>query len=106
MQSYEEHQLSAVDCHPYFDLSSEINPCQVTLAVFDRQIARLSENLSYSGLPDELRRDALHTLNELVKHQEAKDEMISYGVLSSAAILLDSLSWPVSEKQGCYLVAW
>jgi hypothetical protein len=104
MQSYEEHQVSefAADRHPYLEppFSSEINPLQVTLAVFDRQIAKLSENLSYSGLPDDLRSDALHTLNELVEHQETKDEMISYGVLGSAAILLDSLSWPVRKEAG------
>lgn len=109
MQSYEEHRVSEIlaDRHPYLEppFSSEINPLQVTLAVFDRQISKLADNLNYPSLPDDLRRDALHTLNELVEHQETKDEMISYGILSSAAVLLDSPSWPVRKEAGLLIGA-
>jgi HEAT repeat len=107
MQSYQKYHVSDFhqDRHPYLDLpfSSEIDPRQVTLAVFFRKIPKLSDCLNFENLPYVLRKDALHTLNELVSHQETKDEMINLSVLQSCAVLLNSES-PQVRKESALLI--
>ena len=96
MQSFQKYDVSEFvkDRHPYLDppFSSAIDPSQVTLAVFFRKIPKLAECLEFDNLPYHLRTDALHTLNEMVYHQETKDEMIQSSVLKSCGHLLSSES--------------
>lgn len=92
MQSYEEYLVSEFlqDRHPYLlpPFTSEIDPNQVTLAVFFRKVPKLAACLEYLELSDEKRADALHTLNEMVYHDQTKDIMISNEILNSCAPLL------------------
>ena len=102
MQSFQKYDVSEFlqDRHPYLDsnFTSEIDPSQVTLAVFFRKVPKLAECLDFDNLPFHLRTDALHTLNELVSHQETKDEMIRLSVLRSCALLLASESTDVRKE--------
>lgn len=50
-------------------MSSEIDPMQITVAVFDRMVYKFKEVLEVRELDPQLIRDALKTLNELVHHQ-------------------------------------
>jgi hypothetical protein len=72
MQSFEEHPVSEflMDRHPYLQeqFSKNIDPNQVTLAVFDRKIDKLADCLIFPDLSDARRRDTLITLNEMVSH--------------------------------------
>lgn len=73
MQSYEHHIVheSLEMRHPYLQdpMSSEIDPMQITVAVFDRMVHKFKEVLEVRELDPQLIRDALKTLNELVHHQ-------------------------------------
>ena len=57
--------------HPYLQdpMSSEVDPMQITVAVFDRFVYKFKEVLEVRELDPSLIRDALKTLNELVHHQ-------------------------------------
>lgn len=102
MQSFQRYDVSEFlkDRHPYLDppFTSEIDRSQVTLAVFFRKIPKLADCLNFENLPYHLRADALHTLNELVSHQESKDTMIHLNVLTSCASLLLSESANVRKE--------
>jgi hypothetical protein len=50
-------------------MSSEVDPMQITVAVFDRMVFKFKEVLEVRELDPMLIRDALKTLNELVHHQ-------------------------------------
>ena len=50
-------------------MSSEVDPMQITVAVFDRFVYKFKEVLEVRELDPSLIRDALKTLNELVHHQ-------------------------------------
>lgn len=56
--------------HPYIQdpFSSDIDPGQITNAVFDRMISKFREVLLNEELEPERLRDALKTLNEQVHH--------------------------------------
>lgn len=107
MQSFQKYNVSEFlkDRHPYLDppFTSNIDPTQVTLAVFFRKIPKLAACLEFENLPFHLRTDALHTLNELVSHQETKDTMIQIGILKSCAELLVSES-PNVRKEAALLI--
>ncbi len=57
--------------HPYLQdpMSSEIDPMQITVAIFDRMVYKFKEVLEVRELDPQLIRDAIKTLNELVHHQ-------------------------------------
>ena len=73
MQSYEHHVVheSLEMRHPYLQdpFTSEVEPTQVTVAVFDRAVHKFKEVLEVSEMDPDLVRDALKTLNEMVHHQ-------------------------------------
>ena len=102
MQSFQKYDVSefSKDRHPYLDppFTSDIDPSQVTLAVFFRKIPKLADCLNFENLPYHLRTDALHTLNEQVYHQETKDEMVRLAVLKSCSSLLLSESSEVCKE--------
>jgi hypothetical protein len=50
-------------------MSSEIDPMQITVAVFDRMVDKFKDVLEVRELDPMLIRDGLKTLNELVHHQ-------------------------------------
>ena len=72
MQSYEHHivQESLQARHPYLqdEFTSEIQPDQISIAVFDRTIEKFKEVLLQTDLEAYKCRDALKTLNELIHH--------------------------------------
>jgi hypothetical protein len=72
MQSYEHHIVyeSLFKRHPYLQgpFSSDIDPSQITVAIFDRTIPKFREVLSQPDFDYDKCRDALKTLNELVHH--------------------------------------
>lgn len=77
--------------HPYLQddaFTPEIEQEQITIAVFDRAIAKFKDLLLVEDLQEDLVRDALKTLNELVFHQETSDRMIDEGILEIVAGLL------------------
>jgi hypothetical protein len=49
-------------------MSSEVDPMQITVAIFDRVVIKFREVLMVQQLDPALIRDALKTLNELVHH--------------------------------------
>lgn len=102
MQSFQKYDVSEFlkDRHPYLDppFTSAIDPSQVTLAVFFRKVPKLADCLDFENLPFHLRTDALHTLNEMVYHQETKDEMIRLSILRSCGTLLSSDSADVRKE--------
>jgi hypothetical protein len=49
-------------------MSSEVDPMQITVAIFDRVVIKFREVLMVQQLDPSLIRDALKTLNELVHH--------------------------------------
>jgi hypothetical protein len=67
------------DRHPYVDppFNDRYDPSEVYHAVFDRSVPKLIEILLMEKIESTKYRDALITLNELVSHQETKDEMIT-----------------------------
>lgn len=100
MQSYTRYKVSEFlkDRHPYIPPENQpplIDPEQVAVAYNERAIPKLADLLIYMELSSEKRRDALHTLNELVSHQETKEEMIEHSVVLSACNLMADPSWEV-----------
>ena len=93
MQSYTLYTTSEFlrDRHPYIPNPNPrplIDPEQVSIAYNERAVPKLSELLIYDKLSSEKRRDALHTLNELVSHQETKCDMITNNIVISATNLM------------------
>jgi hypothetical protein len=108
MQSYISYKVSEFlrDRHPYIpskevpeypDYSHMaenerpvplIDPQEVAIAYNERCIPKLSDLLVFMPLSHKKRRDALHTLNELVSHQETKALMIEYDILTNACNLM------------------
>lgn len=57
--------------HPYLQdeaFTPEIEAEQITVAVFDRAISKFKDVLLVEDLQEDLLRDALKTLNEIVFH--------------------------------------
>ena len=89
MQSYTLYQASEFlkKRHPYVPDPNPrpiIDPEQVSLAYNERAVPKLAELLLYEGLSPQKRRDALHTLNEIVSHQETKEVMIENQIINNA----------------------
>lgn len=107
MQSYEHHIVyeSLQRRHPYLQepFTSDIEPQQITVGVFDRMIPKFREVLIQQDLEHEACRDALKTLNELVSHQETMDKMIDHDLLQIAANLLKHPNWEVREQAAILL---
>ena len=107
MQSYEHHVVfeSLQRRHPYLQepFTSDIEPQQITVAVFDRMIPKFREVLILDELEPDRCRDALKTLNELVYQPEILDKMIDYDLLQIAANLLRHPHWEVREQSALLL---
>lgn len=107
MQSYEHHVVheSLQKRHPYLQepFTSDIEPQQITVAVFDRMIPKFREVLIQQDLDHSRCRDALKTLNELVHQPEIMDKMIDYDLLQIASNLLKHPSWEVREQSAILL---
>jgi len=108
MQSYEEHRVSQFlrDRHPYLDqpFPKNIDPIQVTLAVFDRRIPKLVECIAEPNLPLNRCEDALHTLNEIVSHQETKDDLTAFGTMEICSNLLKESTSYLVRKEAALLI--
>jgi len=67
MQSYEHHVVheSLEMRHPYLQdpMSSEVDPMQITVAVFDRMVLKFKDVLEVKEIDPLLIKDALKTLN-------------------------------------------
>ena len=108
MQSYTLYTTSEFlrDRHPYIPDPNPrplIDPEQVSIAYNERAVPKLSELLIYDKLSSEKRRDALHTLNELVSHQETKCDMITNKIVISATNLMKD-SNPEVRFEAAFLV--
>jgi hypothetical protein len=107
MQSYEHHIVfeSLQRRHPYLQepFTSDIEPQQITVAIFDRMIPKFREVLIQEDLDFGRCRDALKTLNELVHQPEIMDKMIDYDLLQIAASLLKHQSWEVRTQAAILL---
>ena len=108
MQSYTLYTTSEFlrDRHPYIPNPNPrplIDPEQVSIAYNERAVPKLSELLIYDKLSSEKRRDALHTLNELVSHQETKCDMINNKIVLSATNLMQD-SNPEVRFEAAFLV--
>ena len=108
MQSYTLYTTSEFlrDRHPYIPDPNPrplIDPEQVSIAYNERAVPKLSELLIYDKLSSEKRRDALHTLNELVSHQETKCDMITNKIVISATNLMKD-SNPDVRFEAAFLV--
>jgi hypothetical protein len=72
MQYYEHNIVheSLEMRHPYLQdpMSSEVDPMQITIAIFDRMVQKFKEVLEVQELDYSLTSKALQTLNELVHH--------------------------------------
>lgn len=79
-------------------MSSEVDPMQITIAVFDRFAQKYKEVLEVKELDWELISAAVKTLNELSKHPETADEMIDKEILPVVSELLTSESAEVREQ--------
>lgn len=92
MQSYTRYKVSEFlrDRHPYVPPKPTplMDPQQVAVAYNERCVPKLSDLLTYADLTSQKRRDALHTLNELVSHQETKELMIQQNIVQSAVNLM------------------
>jgi hypothetical protein len=92
MQSYTPYKVSEFlkDRHPYVPPPKTplMDPEQVAVAYNERCVPKLSDLLNYDKLSREKRRDALHTLNELVSHQETKEIMIQNNIVQSTVNLM------------------
>ena len=94
MQSYTLYTTSEFlrDRHPYIPDPNPrplYDPEQVSIAYNERAVPKLADLLIYPELSSEKRRDALHTLNELVSHQETKCDMITNKIVTSATNLMN-----------------
>lgn len=92
MQSYTCYKVSEFlkDRHPYVPPAVDklFDPEQVSVAYNERAVPKLADLLKYEKLSPERRRDALHTLNELVSHQETKEIMIQNNIVLSTINLM------------------
>jgi hypothetical protein len=109
MQSYISYKVSEFlrDRHPYIPSTEvpeypryreeiadderpvpKIDPEEVAIAYNERCVPKLSDLLVFKPLSPEKRRDALHTLNELVSHQETKALMVTYDILTNTCNLM------------------
>ena len=93
MQSYTLYQASEFlkDRHPYIPDPNPrplMDPEQVAIAYNERAVPKLADLLIYPPLSSQKRRDALHTLNELVSHQETKCDMITHKITLHATCLM------------------
>jgi len=93
MQSYTLYTTSEFlkDRHPYIPDPNPrplMDPEQVAIAYNERAVPKLSDLLIYDKLSSEKRLAALHTLNELVSHQETKCDMITNKIVISATNLM------------------
>jgi hypothetical protein len=93
MQSYTVYKVSEFlkDRHPYIPEKNPrplIDPDQVAIAYNERAIPKLADLLVYPELSSQKRTETLHTLNELVSHQETKVEMIRNNIVISATNLM------------------
>ena len=93
MQSYTLYTTSEFlkDRHPYIPDPNPrplMDPEQVSIAYNERAVPKLSDLLIYKELSSEKRLAALHTLNELVSHQETKCDMINNEIVKSATNLM------------------
>jgi hypothetical protein len=103
MQSYTSYKVSEFlkDRHPFIPPVNErplMDPEQVAVAYNERAIPKLANLLIYKPLLSEKRRDSLHTLNELVSHQETKAEMIENLIVLSASNLMSDENWEVRNE--------
>lgn len=86
MQSYTSYKVSEFlkDRLPYIppeNVKPLMDPEQVAVGYNERAIPKLADLLIYPDLTSNKRKDTLHTLNELVSHQETKVEMINNNIL-------------------------
>ena len=93
MQSYTLYTTSEFlrDRHPYIPDPNPrplMDPEQVAIAYNERAVPKLSDLLIYDKLSSDKRLAALHTLNELVSHQETKCDMITNRIVISATNLM------------------
>ena len=93
MQSYTLYLASEFlkDRHPYVpDLNQRPvhDPEQVSLAYNENAVPKLAALLVYDKLSPEKRRDALHTLNEIVSNQETKEIMVENHIVITATALM------------------
>lgn len=79
-------------------MTSEIQPDQITVAVFDRTISKFKEVLLQTELAAPKCRDALKTLNELIHHQETADQMIDEDLIAIVSALLKHRNEEVREQ--------
>jgi hypothetical protein len=92
MQAYTRYKVSEFlhDRHPY--VPSKPTPLQnqdqVAVAYNERCVPKLADLLTFEALSASKRRDALHTLNELVSHQETKELMIQQNIIQSTVHLM------------------
>lgn len=97
--------------HPYMQepFYRDVEPNQITTAVFDRMIPKFKDILQNDELEPEKLRDALKTLNENVHHQETADKMIDEEILSIASGLLKHEDPQVREQaallQGSFAIS-
>lgn len=95
MQSYEHHIVEEAlsKRHPYIQESFqplEIDPSQITIAVFDRMIPKFRDVLSNSDEMDpEIIANCLKTLNEQVHHQVSSNHYLTI-VQETADMMLDA----------------
>ncbi len=94
MQSYTRYKVSEFlkDRHPYVPPkpSPLMDPQQVAVAYNERCVPKLADLLVCEDLSPEKRRDSLHTLNELVSHQESKEIMIQNNIVQYATNLMSN----------------
>ena len=108
MQSYSLYTTSEFlkDRHPYIPEPNPrplMDPEQIAIAYNERCIPKLADLLIYPELSSQKRRDALHTLNELVSHQETKVIMINNKIVLSATNLMKDENHEV-RFEAAYLV--
>lgn len=108
MQSYTLYQASEFlkDRYPYIPDPNPrplMDPEQVAIAYNERAVPKLADLLIYPPLSSQKRRDALHTLNELVSHQETKCDMITHKITLHATCLMVDDN-PEVRFEAAYLV--
>ncbi|MCQ2821420.1 MAG: hypothetical protein MJ252_29520 [archaeon] len=106
MQSYTLYTASEFlrDRHPYIPDPNPrpvMDPEQVALAYNERAVPKLADLLIYDQLTSEKRRDALHTLNEIVSNQEQKELMIENKIVISATALMTDENKDVRFEAAC-----
>jgi hypothetical protein len=108
MQSYTLYTASEFlrDRHPYIPDPNPrplMDPEQVSIAYNERAIPKLAALLTYPPLSSTSRRDALHTLNELVSHQETKVLMVNNNIVTHATSLMEDEN-PSVRFESAFLV--